>query len=343
MESPLFESERVIGITQAYNPEEDGWCWYATVYAQMRGSFKEKFELQRFPFIRTAVQIQIQSKLSTKQLLFVPYNIRTCLPSYSYNVAKDKVDRFFPRVNSFKFGKSPGVWNVENHHGFIIPEYMSPPMPSGNKFCTFVLCMQLKQEAGFYLWNTVPIVFALPILSTAALREDLTKVADRMAVTLTLLLTMASYKSTVSVWIPKKTYLTWMDWYLLAGFALLLVQGLWIGMGAFLTQWIDQEPLLFFEQVLWSSLMTLWILSHLWFLCKRNGFYSPWPEVLANENDDLLEVATQVAEEQNALKQVIFLNQQKPKPPANSAAPQQEDTKRKTLQTRASLHRAKSK
>merc|ERR1712176_699202 len=96
-------------------------------------------------------------------------------------------------------------------------------MPSGSKYSQLLICMQCKQQCKFYVFNTGVVIVFFPILALFSVAEDNTEIADRMSIVLTLLLTMATYKIVIADWIPQKDYVTFMDWYIVIGFILVLV------------------------------------------------------------------------------------------------------------------------
>merc|ERR1712217_530912 len=84
------------------------------------------------------------------------------------------------------------------------------------------------------IYNTTVVIIWLPILSMLCVVEDVSAVADRMSIVLTLLLTMSTYKIVIADWIPQKDYLTLMDKYILCGFALILLIAIWVGVAGVL-------------------------------------------------------------------------------------------------------------
>merc|ERR1719437_272697 len=103
-------------------------------------------------------------------------------------------------------------------------------MPSGGRYSMMVITLQLKQESTFYVANTLPVIVFLPLLAWSAAQEEVCKLADRMTTILALLLTMATYKISISSWIPQKDYLTFMDYYTIFGFMFIFSIGGIIGL-----------------------------------------------------------------------------------------------------------------
>lgn len=238
-------------------------------------------------------------------------NSRSALPHHFYDEKAKLVKEVFPRGNSLKVGLNSGNWSVEQHHVFFVPHEMLPPMPSGNKFSTCLLTVQCKQKANFYIWNTALVIFFLPLLSMLCVVEDVSEVALRMSIVLTLLLTMSTYKIVIADWIPQKDYLTFMDWYIIGGFALILVIAFWCAASAFMVEWFDDEAfsnsLEQFESWLMAALAVIWVVPHCWVLSTWNSWYLNWTELLKDENARLQEIASEVSNEREDMSKVQLL------------------------------------
>lgn len=229
VEKPEYSSERVTGLQQCWNHRKKRWAWYVTLYTQLRVTCFEEFEMERFPFTRNSLQVHMQCKLPMAAVLLVPANARSAVPHYCWNPATQKVSPTYARGNTFKTDRTTGSWAVINHHVAFVPWRDSYPMPSGAYFSACLVTIQIEQRATFFLWNTVGVLVLLPVLSAGAVLQDIGDVADRMSIILALLLTMATYMVSINAWIPQKEYLTFMDWYILAGYGWILMMGLVIG------------------------------------------------------------------------------------------------------------------
>ncbi|CAK9008561.1 unnamed protein product [Durusdinium trenchii] len=82
-----------------------------------------------------------------------------------------------------------------------------------------------ERRAAYYIWNIALPNFLLSMLvftSFAIPKEDL---ADRLSVTLTLVLTSVAFKYMVAQELPRISYLTLLDTYILVSFAFLALVG----------------------------------------------------------------------------------------------------------------------
>merc|ERR1712217_572594 len=165
------------------------------------------------------------------------------------------------------------------------------------------------------IYNTTVVIIWLPILSMLCVVEDVSAVADRMSIVLTLLLTMSTYKIVIADWIPQKDYLTFMDKYIIAGFLLILFIAAWV----MLTAWISSDYpntaaiLDEWELRLMSVLGAGWAIAHVYVACTWESWYKPWTDLLHDENERLREIADGVNKERNEMEEVKLLSC--PEPP----------------------------
>jgi len=201
-----FKMWRIIAIDRCLNHRKQ-WQWHVTFCCQLQAKCSEEFELQQFPFTRQALQVHIQAKQALTQLFFVPFQEPSVQPKWRYCKEKQEVEAVPMRLNFMNCSEELGTWDAKGHHIAFPPEDHLMPLPSGNKYSRCIITIQCQQSAGFFIWNTVPIIICLPILSALAVLEPTDAVADRSSVVFALLLTMATYKVSITSWMPKKELL----------------------------------------------------------------------------------------------------------------------------------------
>lgn len=333
--TPEFIRERVPAIARQYDHRHKEWAWYVIGFTQIRCDCYEAFEMHRFPWTKNSLQISLQEKKGFSQIVLVPYNCRSTMPQYRINFHKKPdptVEEIPPRGNTFKNDRSISNWNIEQHHIAFVPHEVCPPMASGAKYAMCVITIQCKQNANFYIWNTMPVVFFLPLLAMATKWECIGNLADRMSIVLALLLTMATYKVSISSWIPQKDYLTFMDIYIIWGFLWILLLGFAFGVvsgyvvlvkgididddscdGSDLVEkWVTDAESLFM-----SILIGLWVALHAIIVIVnwREWFYKSWPKIMEAENENLADIGRDVSIEREQLMSVQFNTGMKPKAP----------------------------
>ena len=103
------------------------------------------------------------------------------------------------------------------------------------------------------------------------------QVADRLSVTVTLMLSAVAFRFVVSSMLPKVSYLTWMDYYILTGFVALI---LLIGENAFLgIDSIDNDTANAVDLGFAIAFSVIWASLHLflaWLMLSENRGRVPW-------------------------------------------------------------------
>lgn len=320
--TPEETSARIIGLQLCYCHRKKEWCWYVSVYKQYRVECFEEFEMHRFPFTRNSLQVSIQCKQNMNTVMLVPFNSRSALPHWRWDAGKNKCVQVFVRGNSLKTDRQSGNWVIEQHHAFFVPDVLLPPMPSGSKFSTCVICIQCKQSAKFFVANTAIIIFFLPILCVFTVVEDVQNVAMRMSMVLSLLLTMSTYKIVISEWIPQKDYLTFMDDYILMGFFIIIIIAFWVVLSGIAGRYETQgsqilEMMESFEFSVFTFLGIVWTLFHIYIGVTWHTWYLPWRDLLLDENERLQEIADDVAKERQDMQEVELLSCPEPDPPTD--------------------------
>eukprot|EP01105_Mastigella_eilhardi_P008606 TRINITY_DN2081_c0_g1_i2.p1 TRINITY_DN2081_c0_g1~~TRINITY_DN2081_c0_g1_i2.p1 ORF type:complete len:408 (-),score=116.32 TRINITY_DN2081_c0_g1_i2:24-1247(-) len=176
----------------------------------VRGRFRELFELNRFPFDR--------------QLL----RVRVCNDVFSN--PDDKPIMFeAPKRNE------NGKWNLDlkqfaqNDQVEWLTDFGATPNPVLGFYDEdrvletpgFIVEIKVQRKAGFYFWNTIvplALIVSLSFLSAVFPTGD---AASRLALTVTLLLTAVAFKGTTTSYLPKISYLTMLDVFIVAAFSTL--------------------------------------------------------------------------------------------------------------------------
>lgn len=169
--------------------------------ADIRGTFKEGFELEHFPFDVQALTITVSCNRPSSEVTLLE---DCCTGSKSILRSQFTVMTDFDLSGPFMRKE-------------IDAEMRRYPL-------IHVYCIG-QRRAAYYLWNiAVPnfLLSALVFTSFAIAKEDL---ADRLSVTLTLVLTSVAFKYMVAQELPKISYLTLLDKYILLSFAFLALVG----------------------------------------------------------------------------------------------------------------------
>lgn len=150
---------------------------------------------------RQILHIDVSSFRPTKELRFVP---------------------FTERPNKI-FAMPISQWHVLKTHGpdgratgepaeiTVTPEAQLMASADGLHYPRASFEIRVERQCEFYLWNMVVVNFALVEMAFAVYAIPPADIADRLAVNLTLVLTVVAFKFTFAGDMPKKAYLTWCD------------------------------------------------------------------------------------------------------------------------------------
>ena len=78
--------------------------------------------------------------------------------------------------------------------------------------------IELTRVPMYYLCNIVLVVFVLVLVSFCVVGVPFEDLADRMSITMTLMLTVVAFKFVIAGMVPPTPYLTFMDKYVLSAF-----------------------------------------------------------------------------------------------------------------------------
>ena len=185
----------------AVNPIEEPVIKHAGddlgIAVRYEGTWSENFELEMFPFdaqpLTMSLTINCRTAGMTPVRLTIAPDVVLC------------VDRsgFSPRH----------AWHVHEQIGASRTLVGSA---ADRKFPTLNLSVLVWRRPGFVVWNVLVPSGTLPLISSFAYSFRLDEAGERLAVTLTSLLTAAAYKVAVINSLPEISYLTVTDKYMLS-------------------------------------------------------------------------------------------------------------------------------
>lgn len=138
--------------------------------------------------------------------------------------------------------------------------------------------MRLERDPRYYMSNVVvplAVITGLVMIAFALPIEDLN---DRMSVVLTLLLTAVAFKYVVSSYLPKVTYLTLLDKYILSSLILIFCTA---AENAFVYLGREGDGAQEVDYIAAAIYGSLWLLLNVGFLLgsQTRLFYESWDEV----------------------------------------------------------------
>ncbi|XP_066292111.1 glycine receptor subunit alpha-4-like isoform X1 [Branchiostoma lanceolatum] len=163
---------------------------------RIKATFKEPMELFDFPFDHQELTIQLMSDWPTSQVEF----------------AKNMGIKDTIRTDTFTGSHE---WELYGHllcKPAITGQHQST---SHQRYALYNITAHVQRKMGFYVWNIAFIMFLIMALSFTAFSVPPNEPADRLSVTLTLLLTSVAFKFVVTQSLPTISYLTLLDKYVL--------------------------------------------------------------------------------------------------------------------------------
>ena len=215
-----------------------------TFQYRVSGTFAEKMELEDFPF-------------DAQDLSF---NLSTAIPCECLVLkeAPATENRQTSAVQYNNFAESNVYW-LAGHIMFEQAISDLSESTSGVRRPKLMMSMKVQRKPGFHVYNViVPMVLisGCALCSFAVPKED---VADRLSVSLTILLTVVAFKLQIASTIPALSYLTLLDQFCLANILLVI---LIVGLNA-----IGGQLSLTADHICLTTLSSLWFLANLAFSC----------------------------------------------------------------------------
>ncbi|KAH3765081.1 Gamma-aminobutyric acid receptor subunit gamma-3 [Pelomyxa schiedti] len=161
------------------------------------GVFLEIMELQRFPFDRQVLHIEMAHDRKHQQNISVTWRE---LPTKN------------PNEDDLAMISHDREWE-EAHVSIYYPR---------DTKSNLVIAGRVQRYSSYFMWNVVFVMLLIVSMSflTWALAPE--EGGDRLSLNLTLLLTSVAYKYVIASYLPKTAYLTILDLYVLSSFVLLV-------------------------------------------------------------------------------------------------------------------------
>ncbi len=173
---------------------------------RLRGTFRERFELHDFPFDYQFLTVRFRSSFATKHCVFAKPKTDLC--------KRMKAD--FLQMYGFILEE----WDLMPHLCVRSNPSSKDTSTSGTQYSEIKVECVLQRHSSYYLWNIIFIDLMLVCTSFSVLLVPPSEFADRMSISLTLLLTAVAFKYVVSEKLPSISYLTLLDSYVLCGFGM---------------------------------------------------------------------------------------------------------------------------
>ncbi|XP_070187244.1 cys-loop ligand-gated ion channel-like isoform X2 [Littorina saxatilis] len=174
----------------------------------VKGTFMENLELDDFPFDVQDLTITVASEF----------------PASEVELVEDSENRHMVNKQSFVDEQE---WHLYCHTECTKWELKIDPVDEAAKRSAISVKCRAARRPGYFVWNIFMVTFLICSLSFATFSVDKQYPQNRLQLSFTLMLTSVAFKSVVNQSLPRISYLTYMDKYLLASMIMLSAVCVW--------------------------------------------------------------------------------------------------------------------
>jgi len=174
----------------------------------LKGTFAETLELMDFPFDVQDLSVIVATDKTTLEVDLVQDQDEMSAITVAPFVEQTEWDLFK---------------HVETAKMSVVHGYSS----TTKSYPTFSCIARAARRPGYFYWNIFLVLFFINSLSFTTFSVDETYVQNRLQLSFTLLLTTVSFKFVINRTVPRLSYLTSLDKYVLASIMMLCVMCVW--------------------------------------------------------------------------------------------------------------------
>lgn len=225
--------------------------------SRFHGTFAAPLDLHDFPFDRQVLPVEIESSVfPTHQMIFASAGVQPQERGWTIPLKPEEFLGGSTRLPEWKL-EAVQVRELGQYYRFV-----------DSSFSRYRIEILVSRRPGFYVWKVIAIEVMIVVLSWVVFLMDAGEIGNRLAFSVTLLLATVAFSYVVSGITPRISYLTLLDWFLLACFSLIclsafesaLVYGLQRrGKGATMTRRIDRWSLAVFPALFLLLNALLWV------------------------------------------------------------------------------------
>ncbi|XP_005111291.2 cys-loop ligand-gated ion channel [Aplysia californica] len=249
----------------------------------VKGTFMENLELDDFPFDVQDLTVTVASEF----------------PANEVEIVEDYENRHMVNKQSFVDEQE---WHLYAHTECIRRELMIDQFdPNARRSAISVKCRAARRP-GYFIWNIFMVTFLICSLSFATFSVDKKHPQNRLQLSFTLVLTAVAFKSVVNQSLPRISYLTYMDKYLLASMIMLSAVCTWHAIVTTLTSNRDSAD--YIETIVLGCLGVVYLLYNIGFCimiylfpCKKRRIMSQ-----KDREHDKFDVLDKLANSRNSQK-----------------------------------------
>ncbi|XP_041375343.1 cys-loop ligand-gated ion channel-like [Gigantopelta aegis] len=248
--NPQIQIENVLGDSKeeewAYTDKERDGGIRVFECQRIKGVFVENLELEHFPFDTQDLSLTISSELTEAEV----------------ELLEDEEELSSVNKQSFVDEQEWALYeHVEMLPRASVKEYTS----SRERHPTILASCHAARRPGFFIWNIFLIMMLITLLAFATFAVSIEHTQNRLQLSFTLVLTGVAFKFVVNQSLPRISYLTYMDKYILSSMIYIVLVCVWHSVAGKLYELANKE---FAQQLDWKALIffvIIYISSHLLF------------------------------------------------------------------------------
>lgn len=255
IENSLGDPKEQIRHRIIYNEKGEAFIYEKRV---AKGTFMENLELDDFPFDVQDLTITVASEL----------------PISECELIEDKDEHHVVNRQSFVDEQE---WHLYVHTECNKKELVIDQVDNSVKRSALSVKCRAARRPGYFVWNIFMITFLICSLAFATFSVDKKLPQNRLQLSFTLVLTAVAFKSVVNSSLPRISYLTYMDKYLLVSMVMLSAVCTW---HAIVTR-LDETRADRVENIVLTILSVLYIIYNIGFIviiylfpCKKRRIMS---------------------------------------------------------------------
>ena len=206
--NPRIQVANEIGLVRRTFPEVVDVAPDGTVVYRQRfvGPFSQPLDLNDFPFDTQTFRIHLIS-------------VGNASSDIEFVRAQEWIDAGMPMAAGIAKGISLPDWKVESHRTDSAPYVVAV----GADVAGFAFDFVAKRDSGYYVWKVILPLLLIVMMSWSVFWIDPSSSGTQIAVATTSMLTLIAYRFAIDSQVPKVSYMTKMDQFIVVGTVLVFL------------------------------------------------------------------------------------------------------------------------
>lgn len=235
------EFQESVGRSVLFNAQGEA---FVCERRKIKGKFHETLELDRFPFDTQDISLTIASNRPEKEVVLVA----------------DDVDLSRIHLHSFVDQQE---WILYKHVVAVQGTIQRTEEASSERHASLTFSCRASRRVGFFMWNVFFVMFFICSMTFTTFALSMTLLPNRIQLTLILLLTTMTYKFSVNQYLPKISYLTYLDSYILTAMVAICLICAWHAVaGSFVVHAVGEKEAFWIDKYVFSAFVVAYFGGH---------------------------------------------------------------------------------